>query len=288
MCQQIREYQENVLNFNAERWLEILQDITFPTEYCPLYLKEAETIVAVYDRLYKNIDDSLKAAVDWKQNLSSAEMDLVKEMESRLQKVMDNFLTSDSDYLFVKTSSRSAKDAPLAQERFKEMYLDLLSKETEGAERNENIKVMCLLKAAFMAMRVRSSSEVMDMMMRSERIHQDLTLALEFREKFCENFVVRTFVDIDVDMEFRGFVFQGVLTAVSQYNYLIFSPKLVEQKEILQARIEKFYAEIIRPKLESSYFEKNFIIDFAVGRKGKDKTVFYFPLLCFYLCIACR
>nr|KAG5700641.1 hypothetical protein BaRGS_015471 [Batillaria attramentaria] len=188
-------------------------------------------------------------------------------MESRLQNVMDGFLKSESDYVFVKTSSRSAKDAPMAQENFKELYEQFLSEEAEDVRGTENTQITCLLKAAFRAMRVRSAAMVMDMVMRSERIYQDMLLALEFKEKFHENFVVRAFVDIDVDMEFRGFVFAGSLVALSQYNYLIYSPRLVEQKDALQAKILTFFHDTLKSKLDSSNFEKAFIIDFAVAVK---------------------
>lgn len=265
---QVTDYQERVLDVNTERWLHILQAETFPTEYCSLNVNEAEMVVSVYERLYRNLDAPSIALVNWREELSPEESELVLKMERRLQGVMDKFLKDESDFVFVKTSSRSAKDAPMAQSRFKGLYQEYLAQEPEELRNVENTQITCLLRAAFCAMRVRLASEVLDMVMRSERIYQDMLLALQFKERFCENFVVRIFVDMDVDMEFRGFVFGGNLVALSQYNYLIHSQRLCELKDSLAERIQKFYDSTVKPKLQASQFEENFIIDFGIGSKG--------------------
>lgn len=262
------DYQERVLEVNTERWLHILQEETFPTEYCPLHLTEAEMVVSVYERLYRNLDAPSIALVDWREKLSPEESEQVLKIEQRLQAVMDKFLKEKSDFVFVKTSSRSAKDAPMAQSRFKGLYQEYLAQEPKELQSTENTQITCLLRAAFCAMRVHSAREVLDMVMRSERIYQDFLLALQFKEKFCENFVIRTFVDMDVDMEFRGFVFHGNLVALSQYNYLIHSKRLCELKDSLAERIQTFYEATVKPKLKDSQFEENFIIDFGIGSKG--------------------
>jgi hypothetical protein len=126
--------------------------------------------------------------------------------------------------------------------------------------------------AAFDALRVSKASEVLDMVFRSERIYQDMLLALQFRDRFHENFGVREFVDIDVDMEFRGFVHKGELTALSQYNYLIHSPRLCADKDAIAQRILDFYQQTVKPKLQAAKFEENFIIDFAIGSRGQYKN----------------
>lgn len=232
-------------------------------------MDEAQLLVSVYERLYSNLDAPSIALVDWRETLSSQESELVLKIEQRLQSVMDTFLTGDSDSVFVKTSSRSAKDAPMAQSRFKGLYEDLLAQEVEEQRSVENTQIACLLRAAFYAMRVHSASQVLDMVMRSERIYQDMLLALQFKERFRENFVVRSFVDMDVDMEFRGFVFGGNLVALSQYNYLIHSRRLCELKDSLGERVRQFYDSTVKPKLQASQFEENFIIDFGIGSKGR-------------------
>ncbi|KAL8624104.1 hypothetical protein ACOMHN_036107 [Nucella lapillus] len=265
--QEVSDYQEKVLDVNTECWLSLLEEVTFPTDYCPIHLPEAEIIVSVFERLYANLEPAAMAALDWRSSLSAEEKEAIAVLESRLQGVIDRFLQTQSgaDSVFVKTSSRSPKDAPMAQSRFAEKYRELLEQEEEEMRGRENTQITCLLTAGFQALRVRSAANVMDMTLRSERIYQDLLLALKVKDRFRENFVVRTFVDIDVDMEFRGFVFEGGLVALSQYNYLIHSKRLCDSKEQMAARIESFYNESVKPKLQAGKFVDSFIIDFAIG-----------------------
>ncbi|XP_076439619.1 uncharacterized protein LOC143279460 [Babylonia areolata] len=266
---EVEDYQDKVLDVNTEVWLSLLEEETFPSDYCPIQPAEAQLIVSVYERLYANLDPPAMAAVAWQSALTAEEREVMVGLEQRLQGVMDHFLLSHSgaDSVFVKTSSRSAKDAPLAQSRFADLYRQLLQQEEEEARGQENVQITCLLTAAFQAMRVRRADEVLDMTLRSERIYQDLLLALKVKDRFRENFVIRTFVNINVDMEFRGFVFGGRLVALSQYNYQIHSGRLCDCKDRVADRILAFYNNTVRPKLQAGNFVQNFIIDFAIGSK---------------------
>ena len=73
-------------------------------------------------------------------------------------------------------------------------------------------------------------------------------------------FVVREFVTIPVDGEFRGFVYEGKLVALSQYDTMTFFPHLVEHKEEVEKRIRDFYEDI---KDSIPLTLTSYIIDFA-------------------------
>lgn len=181
---------------------------------------------------------------------------------------MDIF-TKDGESVFVKTSSRSAKDAPMVQKRFKDLYQKYLSKSDEEGRKSENTQITCLLQAAFEAMKVDSACQVLDMFMRSERIYQDLLLAaVNQKEVYNEHFVIRKFVDIDVDKEFRGFIYKQNLTALSQYNYMIHSKWITDNEDYIQSAILNYYADVVRPKLKAAKFVEDLIIDFAMCDGG--------------------
>ncbi len=135
----------------------------------------------------------------------------------------------------------------------------------EATRRNENARIVCLLKAAFACLRVATAAECLNMLVRSERIYQDMLLAIQVSHRFRENFVIRKFVEIDVDMEFRGFVYNGKLTALAQYNYLIHSERLCSRRGVIARLIKAFYECQVAPKLYAhEKFVKSFVIDFAV------------------------
>lgn len=57
----------------------------------------------------------------------------------------------------------------------------------------------------------------------SERISQDMKLALAHPERFKEHFVIRKWVDLDPSLEFRGFVKNNKLNALSQVLFPSFT-----------------------------------------------------------------
>lgn len=263
----IKEYERSVLEVNTENWLDILRDLTFPTILCPLYIEEAFMFINIYERLYANKEPEIICNTDWKFTLSVEENACVDNLLQRLQTSMDPF--TNKGYAFVKTSSRSAKDAPLVQNKFRELYRNELDLYTSSDKCMENVQITCLLKAAFIALRVKTAAEVVDMFMRSERIYQDMLLAaVNQREKYNEHFVIRQFVNIDVDMEFRGFVWDFELVALSQYNYAIYSERLAKDKDKYGHMVKTYFHEFVKPTLQSSMFPKNSIVDFAICDDG--------------------
>lgn len=270
-AQEIKDYEDKVLGVNTERWVELLSDVTFPTVTCPFTIDDAKLFIECYKRIFDNKDAETAMKTDWKAVMTPAETEHLDDLTKRLDSAMSIF-TKEDGCAFVKLSSRSAKDAPMLQTRLKDMYKEALGKFKEDEQKQENTKIICLLQAAFDAMRVSCAADVIDMFVRSERVYQDLLLAAVNRpEVYDENFVIRKFIPIDVDMEFRGFVYNGKLTALSQYNYMIYSERLVAKKEAIAKQILDFFNRSVQPKLTSAGFPGEFIIDFAVCNAEADE-----------------
>ena len=212
-------------------------------------------------------DPTISIETDLREHIDDQEQSILDRLSTRLGEAMKPFTTDG--FAFVKTSSRSAKDAPLVQRSFKELYIDELNRHAEE-QLTENTQITCLLKAAFLALRVKSAGEVLDMFLRSQRIYQDLYLAvINQPEKYNENFVIRKFFEIDIDMEFRGFVFENELVALSQYNYLICSKRLVDGKETYGQMVKHYFDGSVKPKLMAVEFPKNLVVDFAICDEGR-------------------
>ena len=258
----IENYQTNVLDCNFENWYEKLKDVTFRTEFCPFEIKHAKLFIDFYEIWETNKID------DWKKLLTIEQAEILTELELKLDEVIEKFVKNSEDFVFVKTSSRSAKDSPLTYKNFQILYSKYLDELKQEDKNNENEQIFCLLKAAFDCLRVKNASQVLEMFCKSERIYQDMLLAIQKEERFVENFIIREFVHIDVDMEFRGFVYDGRLTALSQYNYLIYSKRLEERKKEIELFIRNFFDRKVMPKLDK--FIKNFIIDFALVNDGSE------------------
>ncbi|ESO84439.1 hypothetical protein LOTGIDRAFT_176123, partial [Lottia gigantea] len=188
--QEITDYQNTCLDVNTEMWLHFLQDITFPSQFCEVKMKEAETFIKIFERLFRNLNPAQIAKVDLWSKLEVEEHEIIDSLSQRLDVVLKDVISRSAEgFAFVKTSSRSPKDAPMAMKRFGEVYKMFLNKLPEEKRQNENDQIVALLQAAFEAMKVSTSKEVMQFMLSSERIYQDLLLALEIKERYHENFV---------------------------------------------------------------------------------------------------
>lgn len=242
----IRKYQDDVLDVNLEHWISLLGDITFHTEFYPITLEDAQTFIDSYDSYEKKVPFS----DDITKRLSS--------IENGLQKVIENVKKNDSG-VFVKTSSRSAKDTGVYHDKFKGLYHKYLK---EKQIKDENDKIVSLLEAGTYVQKMENAQQVLQMFSISERISQDMKLALAHPERFKEHFVVRKWVDLDPTLEFRGFVNKNTLHALSQYNHLAYFPHLADNKDQIEKQIKDFFYNVARPRLEDKF--DTYIIDFAL------------------------
>ena len=258
---------------------------TFPTVYCPITYSDAKHFIQIFERHFQKLHDQqlfdqIKEQMYTWLNDDQEEKQWYEQLKERLQKAMDQAFPNSNGF-FAKTSSRSAKDACVFKRDFLEIYKNELSKSPDPSQ--ENSRIIALLTTAFLALRVTSASDVLSMFIVSERIYQDMLLATEVQNSsdslFKENIILRPFIPIDVDMEFRGFVFQQRLTCLSQYNYLIYSQRLCQWKDNILEKIISFFNQIIKTKLHT-YKANDYVIDFALTKDGKlipkDKIYFYF------------
>lgn len=247
---------------------------TFPTAYCPITYSDAQHFIRIFERHFQKLHDQqnfdqIREQMDTWLHDDEVERQWYEQMKERLQKVVDQAFPNNAGF-FAKTSSRSAKDACIFKRDFLDLYKQELSKSSEPSQ--ENSRIIALLTAAFLALRMTCASDVLMVFVISERIYQDMLLATEAQnpsdDLFKENIILRPFIPIDVDMEFRGFVFQKRLTCLSQYNYLIYSSRLCQEKDVILEKITSFFNRVVKAKL-STYKTNDYVIDFALTKGGK-------------------
>ena len=71
---------------------------------------------------------------------------------------------------------------------------------------------------------------------------------------------------LDPDIEFRLFVSQGRLTAVSQYMHLVYFPRLNRPsvKAWLASRLASFFENTVKPRLEGLFKRNQYVVDVAL------------------------
>jgi len=163
----------------------------------------------------------------------------------------------------------------LQEIRQKKIFSELLEEDRLKQKKKESIqqlddntKVIALNRAHILALRAYSAKEAIELLTGSERINEDLLLALEDKQNFTQKLIVRKWVGVPIEFEFRGFVNKKKLNAMCQYYHYIYFPHLVQQKEEIEKLIKDLYETIkdIIP-LES------LVLDFAVDLQQKKAMV---------------
>jgi hypothetical protein len=150
----------------------------------------------------------------------------------------------------------------LLSERIKKIDPEFTKKERSNQE------LIVFTETMTQALQVTSGRAAIDLLANSERILTDLNRALDFPNLWDMKLIVRLFQSIPYSMEFRGFVYDKKLTALSQYDpYICFeelnNPKT--QRRIIR-KIEAFFNEQVMARVPYEHY----IIDFGI-RNLKSK-----------------
>lgn len=273
----IRRYQSYVQQFNIEVWLHVLGEATFDTIIVPMSRTDAKAI------LCSNIYEQQE-----KDGSSSEEPELgLDSLVARLKTAMHSMDAGDRG-VFVKTSSRSAKDyadPTVLRDVFlaKRRLMD-----GEVSVRNENRDMIAMSYASMELLRMKTPEQVTRIFLNSERIWHDMQLALacsdssggdgdsssdsSLVESWNESLAVRRWVEIEPDMEFRCFICGGVLTAVSQYRHLLYFPRLERHSAQVLRTLQDFVEITVAPRLAGVFPKDDYILDLALELDSSQGT----------------
>ena len=219
--------------FDVEAWYSILQSQTFYTEFIPISPSIARAFVNFYQTRYNS-----------KQLLNSADLSSIQTIQQELKEKI--FQSSSNrfhvDGCFIRLSSRSPKDGtPLDPHVLPRLYHEQLNKlqaahpdEYGSAENRANMQLIAYSNAQFYTLKVTNEVEAMNLILSSERVFIDLLRALDCQHvldnvannthhiklyDWNDSIIIRQWnSSLRPAMEFRCFVYQSKLTAISQYN----------------------------------------------------------------------
>ena len=251
--EQLRSRVNDLLDFGMHRYYDQIHDFMFPTRFIDLTREQAEAW-----RLYQRnaaMTEEQKATFD----------SLTKAVDDAIHSIRES-AKSPKSKIFIKLSSRSAKDAVWNDcKRTAPILKTFLKKMKDKNDLNEQ---MIQLRRAFLkASAVSSAKEAFELMQWSSRIITDLilfTTASQGSEWFDVKLVVRQFMDdLDIADEYRGFVHNGQLTALSQYQTECFFPQIASKADQIANKIKTFFSNELFPRLPD-WAKSASIIDFAI------------------------
>ena len=158
--QEATRYVGKVLDANIESWLEPLGSLTFATRLIPLTLDHAQLFVDLYEADQKGCTAPLGEAQ--------------KVLLGDLAAAIDAAIDSETG-VFAKTSCRSAKDVTLKSPRFHDLFHRTLATQPD---KSVNSQIIAMLQAATSVLCVHTAAEILAGFRLSERIYQDMRMAL--------------------------------------------------------------------------------------------------------------
>eukprot|EP00007_Cunea_sp_BSH-02190019_P001082 CAMPEP_0174235266 /NCGR_PEP_ID=MMETSP0417-20130205/4772_1 /TAXON_ID=242541 /ORGANISM="Mayorella sp, Strain BSH-02190019" /LENGTH=348 /DNA_ID=CAMNT_0015313751 /DNA_START=167 /DNA_END=1210 /DNA_ORIENTATION=+ len=247
------EYIAGVRAVDCEAYYDQLQEYTYRSEFVPISIEEARALIGAY-RTHARPDLST-------HHLTGEQQDLLKALCSRVDSKLGSCGFREGG-AFVKLSSRSPKDATSVGERCMNLFEQFLRnvKEKEHREVTSNDRFQALNYAHIYAMRSHTGEEALSLLSRSERICTDLELALERPVEWTQKIVIREWMCIPLQFEFRGFVRERRLNALSQYYHKCFYQDVHENHELCRDLICDFY-ERIKDQIPIASCICDFVVD---------------------------
>lgn len=131
--------------------------------------------------------------------------------------------------------------------------------------KDPNSVYIAFLKGMNKCMKISTGKEALELLTRSQRVYEDLEKNIEFGEKLYESkIILRQWVDEVMDypqFEFRSFVHDKKLNALSQYFSDVRFDDLVEQRTEMLEKINLFFGNVVLKHIP----HESFVIDFFVS-----------------------
>jgi hypothetical protein len=263
--------------FGIESWYDDLREHTFYTKSVSLSYEEAKALSQYHYFITQSME------------ISHESLERVKGIEQRI----DEAINSDERLAigaFIKLNTRSPKDvvlydfsnenvAELVKKELAMLYAQRTNQSIEDLllpsgkfnipkdQREDNAETSVFVVATNRALKVTSGSEALYLLAKSDRISEDLNKILPFGEEhFSLNLILREWLDEVVErpqFEFRAFVHQNQLNAMSQYFCFCKYEDLIAQEEEVKETILKFHSSI-----RDSISHTSYVIDFYIKKDG--------------------
>jgi len=232
---------------DVEVWYDSVKDETFQTKFVPLEPEDAKAIIAAF---YQETDEAQQNRLDR----------LIGEIDACIQ-------SFPAKAAFVRLSHLSPKDGALTMinklvSLFKENLNDVqLDRAEEFVELNRAIYQLCKSQTGDEAMTFFTKSN------RSVKHFQSQLKQISDETPWKMNIVVREWNEIAPEYEFRAFVYQKRMTAITHYYKFCYVRDVALQKEMYCGLMQDYYNNI------ADTLPDNCVLDFCILPDTKEVRV---------------
>jgi hypothetical protein len=243
--------------YDFDRWFARLKQFTFRSDVLPITPPTARAMVKFYQH-YFNI----------KHDLTREDVQLLKELEENIESSIRsiNKQVGGNNGVFVRMSNRSPKDGAVLLPKDKTIA-SIYETALKGIDEDDNNnKMVAICDVQMQLLRCTESKQVLNLLLTSERVYADLLLALDCQEaskndEWSTSVILREWQPkLKQDFEFRVFVCNDKVTAISQYNHwCVYDSLHGKPNQELKERLHA-YAMKVHPYVN----QHEYVIDLAV------------------------
>eukprot|EP01112_Ceratiomyxa_fruticulosa_P009716 TRINITY_DN2547_c0_g1_i12.p1 TRINITY_DN2547_c0_g1~~TRINITY_DN2547_c0_g1_i12.p1 ORF type:complete len:395 (+),score=74.77 TRINITY_DN2547_c0_g1_i12:744-1928(+) len=259
------------LGFGVSSWYDRLAPYTFPSNFVQLTPEEIQAILReaeiVYQQKFTEGDSS-----EWEYTQENR--DMLLNLEGRLDVAVDPFRVNGC---FVKLNSRSPKDVITENERTKSFVFEATESQlkTQTQKRFDQILLDGFMIGSMKSLCVKTGKQALLLLLCSDRIRDDLSVITRLFPFGFEppSVVIREWDENVIQSpyrEFRCFVCNNSLNAISQYDHLSYYPVLIEKREEIEGDIRLFFENVLREPLKT---HESYVFDVFYGQDRRCKLI---------------
>ncbi|PJD95105.1 MAG: hypothetical protein CK426_07295 [Legionella sp.] len=238
--------------YDFEQWYKKLEPYTFTSRIIAI---DKETAIA-FTHYYREV------MIGHANTLTRQDRLIIAEMENTLASILEEDFHGKE--VFIRMSNRSPKDGIAIRDLNTagfQAYQDIVQKNT-----SLNEQLIGLTDLQMKNLNCRTTQEIFNLILTSERVYTDLLEAIRCsaseEDQWSTAIILREWeAELRQEHEFRLFVYQNKVTAISQYNTYCHYPSYNDtelQKKIVK-RLKNF-AEELSPLIKLD----NYILDLAL------------------------
>jgi hypothetical protein len=272
IVENVEEFEKLLKETSFEDYYKVIEPYTFKSTFFPL---DYDTVKEIHE-----LGKEFKIKKERKEISEN-----LKKLAKRIEKESSEKLNIKNG-LFLRISTISPKDAVLTHKNFAQnvllAYQSLLEEEKEWKQNGETFltneearRIHALYIASTNTLKIFTGEDGIHLLIESERTQQEFKKMIQYGEKgYPINLIIREFANFDVEMEFRGFIYNTKtkgkqLTGLTQYNNFCYFPKLVLKEKLISDLISNFVNESIIPNIQL----ENFVIDIVLVKEDQEYKV---------------
>lgn len=201
-----------------------ISHVSIPTSFISLTLEEGQVISRAFSKIH------IHPGPQTPQDLA-----VLQNLEKKIQEKIEH--TQEGQGVFIRLSRRSPKDVLSIIPSIKASSLTTLSGLLQNTQ-DQSQRYIAVFQSFMTSMKVTSGKMAVEMLINSSRVHSDILFSMDFPKAFDVQVCIRDWVPMTPESEFRGFVYERKLNALTQASDLLFFQDLAQNDEYRQ-KIQK-------------------------------------------------